>query len=107
MPVLTPGAAPSTIPGAMPANAVRYASTNGIGNIAIDLIEIDGNNYSLGGYGITLTGAGYYNLISNGTNNLIALPMTLNSSLEYFQVGTYDALALSGALTGPGGFYKF
>src|SRR5439155_14123971 len=41
-----------------PANAVRYASTNGIGNIAIDLIEIDGNNYSLGGYGITLTGAG-------------------------------------------------
>src|SRR2546422_1270417 len=46
-----------------PANAVRYASTNGIGNIAIDLIEIDGNNYSLGGYGITLTGAGYYNLI--------------------------------------------
>ena len=58
-------------------------------------------------HGITLTGVAYYNLDCSGTNNLIALDMTLNSSLEYFNVGTYDSLTLSGALTGPGGFKKF
>jgi autotransporter-associated beta strand protein len=90
-----------------PAVATRYASTNGVGNYAIDSIVIEGNNYSIGGYGITLTGAGYLNLTCNGTNNLIACDLTLNSLLEYFQVDSYDSLTLGGALTGPGGFYKF
>src|SRR5262245_8457257 len=90
-----------------PPNAVRYAATNGVGNYAIDDIIVTGDNYTIGGYGITLTGYSLYNLECTGTNNVIALPMTLNSSLEYFTVGTYDSLTLSGALSGPGGFKKF
>ena len=90
-----------------PAVATRYAATNGVGNYAIDSIVFEGSNYSLGGYGITLTGSGLYNLTSYGTNNVIACDMTLNSVLEYFYVDSYDSLTLSGALTGPGGFFKF
>src|SRR6266446_1819492 len=56
-----------------PAGATRYAATNGVGNYAIDEIVISGNNYTLGGYGITLTGVSYYNLDCSGTNNVIAL----------------------------------
>lgn len=90
-----------------PAGATRYAATNGVGQFAIDEIIISGDDYTIGGYGITLTGIAYYNLDCSGTNNVIALPMNLASSLEYFNVNTYDSLTLSGALTGPGGFKKF
>jgi autotransporter-associated beta strand protein len=90
-----------------PPSAVRYASTNGVGQYAIDSIVISGDNYSIGGYGITLTGVAYYNLNCTGTNNVISLPMTLNSSLEYFLVDTYDSLTLNGAISGPGGYKKF
>src|SRR5947207_2861794 len=42
--------------------ATRQSSTNDIGNIAVDDIVFTGGNFTVGGYFITLTGAGFYNL---------------------------------------------
>lgn len=90
-----------------PAVAVRYAATNGVGNYAIDDIIINGNNYTLGGYAITLTGASYYNLECTGDNNRIAMDITMSSALEYFNVGSSAFLRIDGTLSGNGGFKKF
>src|SRR5678816_3480250 len=56
-----------------PPNLANRNATNGIGNLAIDDIIITGDNYKIGGYGITLTGAGYYNIDCSDVNNEIAL----------------------------------
>jgi autotransporter-associated beta strand protein len=88
-----------------PPGAVRTAATNSIVNFPIDDIIITGNQYTIGGNAVILTGASYYNLECSGYYNVIALDIKLNSSAEYFNVpGT---LSLSGALSGPGGFTKF
>jgi len=90
-----------------PASATRYAATNGVGNYAIDSIVIQGSNYKIGGYGITLTGAALNDIFCSGLNNEISLPMTLNSPTIGVVVGTGDSLTFSGVLSGPGGFTKF
>src|SRR6266478_9099156 len=73
-----------------PAAATRYAATNGVGNYAIDAIVIQGSNYKIGGYGITLTGAALSDIYCSGLNNEISLPMTLNSPTIGIVVGTGD-----------------
>ena len=91
-----------------PASATRYAATNGVGNFAINTISIQGNNYAIGGYGITLVYNGVgASILASGTNNEIGLPITLNTSNLGFTIGTASALTLSGALSGPGSFTKF
>jgi autotransporter-associated beta strand protein len=87
--------------------ATRNASTNDIGNISVDDIVFTGNNFTLGGYFITLTGVSFYNLDCQNSGNVIAMDMVLNSSLEYFKVDFNCSLTLKGALSGPGGFTKW
>jgi autotransporter-associated beta strand protein len=91
-----------------PASAMRFTATNDAGNFAINTIQIQGNNYAIGGSGVTLV----YNsvgasILCSGTNHVIALPITLNSAGLALTVGTTSELKLTGTLSGPGSFTKF
>ena len=91
-----------------PASPTRSAATNDVGNLSINTINVQGDNYVIGGTAVTLLYNGIgASILCSGTNHQIALTLTLSAAGLSFSVGNSASLTLRGTLSGTGSFTKY
>jgi len=81
-----------------PAGVTRYTPSNNIPGLSVAMISFAGDNYTLSGNSITLTGG--TNLMSSGDVNIVALPLVLAGSNTAVSVASGKLFTLTPRISG-------